>query len=145
MLDYYIYLWKITWLDVLAVSSITIFIIARLLWKVGNDLKRYKRWGRLLIIPRVGFWLGILGAYLLMFNLANPDWFDQPGVIQGEIQGKSLTNSSANPYSIQVKRGTEPLTLWVDYQTYKTLNIEDQVKIKALPNHLIVYQCEVLP
>lgn len=145
MFDYYSYLWKITWPEVIITSSIFVFIMARLIGKVRQDLKRYKKWGRLLIILRVGFWSGILVSYLLMFNEDNPDWFARPLEVQGELQGKSLTNSQQNPYSLQVQEGTLLLSLGVDYRTYKTLNLGDKVRINALPNHLEVYQCEVLP
>ncbi|WP_425806996.1 hypothetical protein ACHOLT_07675 [Desulfitobacterium sp. Sab5] len=145
MLDYYIYLWKITWPEVLGLIFLIPFVLARLIWKVGKDLKRYRKWGRLLIIPKTGFWLGILSCYLLMFYFAIPDWFISPKEIQGEIQGKFLTDSQVKPYSIQVKAGSDPITLSVDYRTYKTLNLGDEVKIKELPNRLEVYQCEVLP
>lgn len=145
MLDYYIYLWKTTWPEVLGLICLIPFIIARLIWKVVKDLERYRRWGRLLIIPKAGFWLGILSSYLLMFYFANPDWFIPPKEVQGEIQGKYLTNSQGNPYSIQIKTGMDSLTLSVDYRTYKALNLGDKVKIKDLPNRLEVYQCEILP
>ncbi|AHF08653.1 hypothetical protein [Desulfitobacterium metallireducens] len=145
MLNYYRYLWKISWPEVIMTSIISVFLLVRLIEKVRHDLKQYKKWGRLFIILRVGFWSVILGAYLLMFSLDNPDWFEHPKEIQGELQGKSLSNSQDNPYSLQVQEGTQTLSLWVDYRTYKTVNLGDQVKIKVLPNCLEVYQCEVLP
>lgn len=126
-------------------STIIVFLLARLIVKVGRDLKHYKKWGRLIIILRVGFWSGIAFSYLLMFGQTNPDWFTHPREIQGELQGKSLTNSQKNPYSIQVQEGTISVSLLVDYRTYRTLELGDQVKIKALPHYLEVYQCEVLP
>lgn len=126
-------------------SIAIVFLLARLIEKVRHDLIRYKKWGRLIIILRVGFWSGIFVSYLLMFSLANPDWFSRPRAIQGELQGKSLTNSQESPYSLQVQEGTLTLSLGVDYRTYKTLELGDQVRIKALPNCLKVYQCEVLP
>lgn len=145
MRDYYTYLMKITWPEVIITSSIIIFLLARLIRKVRRDLKRYKKWGRMLIILRVGFWVGIALAYLFMFGRAYPDWFSRPREIQGELQGKSLTNSQENPYSVQIQEGTMLLSLSVDYRTYKTLELGDQVKMTALPHRLEVYQCEILP
>lgn len=126
-------------------SSIIVFLLARLVKMLRHDLRRYKKWGRMLIILRVGFWTSIALSYILMFGQANPDWFTRPREIRGELQGKSLTNSQENPYSIQVQEGTLSVSLLVDYRTYKTLELGNQVKITALPHRLEVYQCEVLP
>ncbi|MEA4900869.1 hypothetical protein [Desulfitobacterium sp.] len=145
MLDYYSYLFKITWPEFVLTSLVIIFILARLVAKVIQDLKRYKKWGRLLLIFKIGFWMGIIAAYLLMFGQANPDWFAHPKEIQGELIGKSLTHSQENPYSLQIQEETHSLSLFVDYRTYKTLEVGDQISLKALPNRMEVYQCEVLP
>lgn len=145
MVNYYSYLWKMTWLEVVATGFVTVFILGRLVWKIVRDFKRYKRWGRLVLLFRVGFWLGILGIYLLMFSLAEPDWLARPGELQGEVQGKSLTDSTLYPYSVELKAGAGPQSVWVDYRTFKTVNPGDRVKIEYLPNRLEVYRCEVLP
>jgi hypothetical protein len=146
MADYYFYLWKATWPDVIGFLGICLFVLGRLLWKGWTKFKQGSRHREKLgfLFKGIG-WLLILGIYLFMLYLGEPDWFANPQWIQGEIQGKAMLQSSQHSYSVEVKSEFESKILIVDERSYRELSPGQKVKIKYLPNRLQVVTCEILP
>lgn len=149
MPDYYGYLWKATWIESTGFLVLCLFVIARLGWKGWQVWKVYKeqggRWRIIAFFLKGLGWAGILAVYLLMLYSSEPDWFSQPQWIQGEIQGKAMTQSSIHPYTVDVKTDNESITVMVDGLTYRELTPGQKVKMSILPHRLEVVTCEILP
>lgn len=146
MADYYLYLWKATWIEALGLLSLTLFVLTRLIWKASTGYKQgLSRWGKSIILFKALGWLGILSAYLLMLYVTEPDWFAKPLWIQGEVQGKTMTQNSLRPYTVEIQAETGSKTLVVDGLSYQELTPGQRVKMSYLPNRLEVVTSEILP
>lgn len=89
--------------------------------------------------------MGVLVAYLLMLYSSEPDWFSKPQWIQGEVQGKVMTQSTLYPYTVEVRADSTFKTLIVDDFSYRALSPGQNVKMSYLPHRLEVVTCEILP
>ena len=145
MADYYIYLGKATWIEVLGFLVLFIFVLVRMIgraWAVHKEgLGRWRKLG--VLLKGIG-WLGILSVYLFMLYAVEPDWFASPQWIVGEIQEKIMTESSVQPYIIKVKSEHESKNLSVDGFSYRELIPGQKVKMSYLPHRLEVVTCEIL-
>lgn len=146
MADYYLYLWRATWFEALGLLCLGVFVVARLIWKAFTIHKQGSgRLGKLIIVLKVVGWFGILSTYLLMLHGVEPDWFAKAQWIQGEVQGKAMTQSSRTPYTIEIQSEIGPKTLVVDGLSYQELSPGQRVKMSYLPHRLEVVTCEILP
>lgn len=149
MSDYYLYLGKATWIEVSGFLALCIFVLVRLAWKawIARSIKKRKvgRLGTVALILKGLAWIGVLAAYLLMLYSSEPDWFSKPQWIQGEIQGKAMTQSSHYPYTVEVRADSMSITLVVDDFSYRALSPGQKVKMSYLPHRLEVVTCEILP
>lgn len=146
MTDYYLYLWKATWFESLGFFCLSFFVVARLIWKAYAIHKQGSARFRKFIVFLKGLgWLGILSAYILMLYLTEPDWFAKPLWIQGEVQGKSMTQSSQHPYTVEILSETGRKTLVLDGLSYRELSPGQRVKASYLPHRLEAVTCEILP
>lgn len=146
MADYYMFLWRATWIKVVGFLVLCLFVLVRMLWKTWSAHKRgLGRWGELGVLLKGMGWLGILSAYLLMLYKVEPDWFAGPRWIEGEIQEKTMIENSKYPYSIDIKTDSKSYTLLVDQLSYRELIPGQKAKISYLPYRLEVITCEILP
>ena len=146
MADYYIYLWKATWIEGVGFLGLCLFVLVRMMWKVWNAHKQgLGRLVKLGVLFRGIGWLGVLSAYVLMLYVVEPDWFASPQWIVGEIQEKTMTESSLHPYTVEVKADFGSKTLIVDGFSYRELIPGQKVKMSYLPHRLEAVTCEILP
>lgn len=144
--DYYQYLWKATWIEALGIVLLGLFILIRYIWKAyAKTQKGLKLKDKLILIFKGMGWILVYSTYLLIFNASEPDWFAKPIQVQGEIQGKSMTPDSHNPYSIEIEWDSGRETLLLDSYTYRELETGQRVNVTFLPNRLQVISCEILP
>lgn len=144
MLEYYSYLWRTTWPNLSVLFLIWALVLSRLVWKFVVTW-RYARdaWGFFLMTGKALIWLGVLGVYTELLFFSQPDWLAQPGSIQGSVQGKAFDPGSRS-YVIDVRSGSVQTQYYVDFNVYKQLNIEDQVKLMYLPVRREVIRCELV-
>ena len=146
MSDYYLYLWKVSWIEALGFVCLTLLILARLIWKAVVVYKQGSTHFRKFVVFLKGLgWIGILSAYLLMIYVTEPDWFAKPQWIQGEVQGKTMTQSSGHPYTVEIQSEVGSKTLSVDELSYQELDTGQNVKMSYLSHRLEVVTCEILP
>lgn len=144
MADYYRYLWSTTWPYLIVLLLIWVIVLSRLSWKFINTW-RYARdaWGFLLWAIRASIWVVVLGAYTELLLFSQPDWFHEPGIIQGSVQGKSFDSGSSS-YVVDIRSGTQRKQFYVDYYVYEHLKVDDQVKFTYLPTRREVVRCELM-
>jgi len=144
MADYYRYLWSTTWPYLIVLFLIYGVVFSRLGWKFFRTW-RYARdaWGLLLWAVKALIWIGVLGAYTVLFLFSQPDWFHKPGIIQGSVQGKSFDSGSSS-YVLDIRSGAERKQFYVDYNVYEQLKVDDQVKLMYLPTRREVVRCELV-
>lgn len=146
MADYYLYIWKATWFEALSFLCLSIFIPARLIWKFHVRHKQGTgRFGLMLSLLQALGWIGVLSVYLLMLYRVEPDWFSRVQWLQGEVQGKSMTQSSLYPYTVEIQSESGLKTLVVDSLSFRELNPGQKVKMSYLPHRLEAVTCEILP
>lgn len=146
MSDYYLYLWKATWFEALGFLSLSFFVVGRLIWKVSMLHKQSSgNFEKFVVFIKGLGWLGILSAYLLMIYVTEPDWLAKPLWIQGEVQGKTMTQSSLHPYTVEIQSEAGRRTLFVDGLSYQELDTGQRVKVSYLSHRLEVVTCEILP
>lgn len=147
MAAYYAYLWKATWIEALAILVLGLFILGRMIWKYytksRQEIKRNDKF--LLGIKTVG-WFVIFVIYSVMFYQSEPDWFDRPAEIQGEILAKDVVPSpTSTSYKIEVQGTGEREVLYLDHYSYKELKIGQFVNATYLPHRQEVITCKILP
>lgn len=146
MSDYYLYLWKATELEALSFLCLSFFVVARFTWKAIIIQKQgAARFGKFVVFIKGLGWLGILSAYLLMIYVTEPDWFAKPLWIQGEVQGKTMTQSTQHPYTVEIQSEAGNKVLFVDGFSYQEFDIGQSVKMSYLSHRLEVVTCEILP
>jgi hypothetical protein len=146
MADYYQYLWKATWIEALGFLCLSIFVLARLIWKVHTRHKQGTgRYSLIISFFQAIAWIGVLCIYLLMLYRVEPDWFSRVQWLQGEVQGKSMTQSSLYPYTVEIQAESGSKTLVVDSLSFRELNPGQRVKMSYLPHRLEAVTCEILP
>ncbi|NMA69418.1 MAG: hypothetical protein GX958_08375 [Desulfitobacterium sp.] len=147
MAAYYAYLWKATWIEALGISVLVLFILGRLVWKFYIESRQeMKRSNKILLGAKSFGWLVILVIYSIMFYQSEPDWFDRPVQIQGEIVGKNaIPGVSSTSYKIQVQGSEESEDLYLDHYSYQELEIGQFVNATYLPHRQEVITCKILP
>lgn len=144
MADYYRYLWSTTWPNLIVLFLLYLFVIIRSGWKLVNTW-RYARdvWGILILTVKFAVWSGVLVVYTELFLFSQPDWFAQPGIIQGSVQGKAFDSGSSS-YVVDIRSGVQRKEFYIDYFLYKRLEVDDEVKLMYLPSRREVIRCELL-
>lgn len=144
MLEYYCYLWSTTWPYLVVVFLIWTVVLSRLVWKCV-DTWRYAHdaWGFLLLAGKMIIWIGVLAVYTELLFFSQPDWFSQPGYIQGSVEGKAY-DSASKTYILNIRSGPVQNQFNVDNYVYEYLNIDDQVRLMYLPIRREVVRCEVV-
>lgn len=144
MADYYRYLWSTTWPNLSVLFLIFGVVLSRLGWKFVSTW-RYARdaWGFFLWAGKALIWIGVLGVYTELLLFSQPDWFVQPGIIQGSVQGKAFDSGSSS-YVVDIRSGSERKQFYVDYYVYEQLKVDDQVKLMYLPSRREVVHCELV-
>lgn len=145
MTDYYIYLWKTTWIISSGIILLSLFVVIRLIIKgIKIFAKKSPNWKKAFYVLKAFGWLGILLIYFYIFYLSEPDWFSRPQWIQGEVVSKNTTDGDKHPYTISVQTDGNPLELAVDEFTYRELALEQEVKISYSLHRLEVVTCEII-
>ncbi|WP_242833082.1 hypothetical protein [Desulfosporosinus acidiphilus] len=133
-----------TWPNLIALLLIWGFILSRLVWKSIRTWRYHPSlWSFIVLGFKVLIWAGILGVYTELFLFSQPDWFKQPGYIQGTVMGKAY-DSRLRAYIIEVGDKTKQQSFYIDPNAYQQIKLEDQVKLMFLPVRRDVVQCEVL-
>lgn len=144
MTDYYHYLWSTTWPYLLVLFLIWGFVLFRLgikwlqTWRQARDA-----WGFFVFTGKILVWCVVLGVYTEIFLFSQPDWFKQPGLIQGSVQSKSF-RPEEGIYVLDIRSGSEQKQFYIDGTVYEQLKIDDQVKLTYLPVRHEVVRCELL-
>jgi hypothetical protein len=145
MAEYYLYLWKATWVEVLGLALLFFVVFMR----IGRIRTSYRQglgqWGKFVMILKGIGWLGIFSTYLLMFYVAEPDWFAKPHWVQGEILGKTMNQSSQYPYTLELQSEIDRINLFVDNLVYQEIKTGQRVKVSYLPHRREIVTCEILP
>lgn len=144
MADYYCYLWSTTWPHLIVLVLIWGVILTRLGWNLVGTW-RYERdvWGFLLLTGKTLIWVGVLGIYTKLLLFSQPDWFAQPGLIQGSVLEKGY-DSGLGSYMLVVRNDSEQRQFYIDQNVYEQLKVEDQVEIMYLPVRRDVVRCELM-
>lgn len=147
MAAYYAYLWKATWVEALAVLVLGLFVLGRLIWKFYlKSRQEMKRSDKILLGAKSFGWFAILIIYGIMFYQSEPDWFDGPAQIQGEIVAKNaIPGVSSTSYKIQVQGSEESEDLYLDHYSYKELEVGQFINATYLPHRQEVITCKILP
>jgi hypothetical protein len=65
MLDYYLYLWQVTWFEAFGFLALCLFIIVNLVWKTLDFHRQgWESFARLRFAFRILVWVGVLTIYL---------------------------------------------------------------------------------
>jgi hypothetical protein len=144
MSEYYRYLWRSTWPNLVVLALIWVLVLSRLIWKSRKTwLSAHHVWGFLLLSGKVLVWLFVLAVFTKLLLFSQPDWFAKPGMIQGTIAAKSF-DAGSNAYFLDIKDGSVQKKLYIDKNAYEQLKVKDQVKILYLPVRREVISCEIL-
>ncbi|MDR3600680.1 MAG: hypothetical protein P4L49_09415 [Desulfosporosinus sp.] len=144
MADYYSYLWSTTWPNVIVLFLIWGIVLSRLGWKILKTWRyAHDAGGFLRLTGKALIWIGVLAIYTELLLFSQPDWLAQPGFVQGSVQGKAY-DSGARAYVLDVRNGSEQQQFYVDYNVYKQIKVQDQVKLMYLPKRREVVRCELV-
>ena len=144
MLEYYSYLWRTTWPNLIVLFLIWAIVLSRFGWKFKATWRyAHDVWGFLVLAAKALIWIGVLGVYTELLFFSQPDWLSQPGYMQGSVVGKTY-DSGASTYVLDVRTGSEQNQFYVDYNVYEHIKVEDQVKLMYLPARREVVRCELV-
>lgn len=105
-------------------------------WRNEHDA-----WGFIVLAGKTLLWVGLLGIYIDLLLLSQPDWFAQPGIMQGTVLEKAY-DSGSRSYILEVRNGSELKQLFIDRDLYAQLKLNDQVELIYLPIRREVVRCE---
>ncbi|WP_088187714.1 hypothetical protein [Desulfosporosinus sp. FKA] len=144
MAAYYRYLWSATWPSLIGLFLIWGLVLGRLGWKFRYTWRfEHDALGFIVFGLKVLIWAGFLGVYTELLLLSQPDWFKQPGVIQGSVMGKAY-DSRLGAYVLEVGDNKKQQPFYIDHKAYEQIKLKDQVKLTYLPVRRDVVSCEVL-
>ncbi|WP_088228580.1 hypothetical protein [Desulfosporosinus sp. FKB] len=144
MAAYYRYLWSATWPNLIGLVLIWGVVLGRLGWKSRHTWRfEHDVLGFIVLGLKVLIWTGVLGIYTELLLLSQPDWFKQPGVMQGSVMGK-VYDSRLGAYVLEVGDKKKQQPFYIDQKAYGQIKLEDQVKLTYLPVRRDVVSCQVL-
>jgi hypothetical protein len=142
-LDYYKYLFKISWPALVGLFIIYSLLGIRLIQAVKKNVS-----GKQLKMPvliRFFFTLVVLSIYTTMFVRSYGDWFYQPSVSRGVVQSVAKNQTAIlEDYLLTLKSGEESITVSIDKSLYKNLITDDLIEIAYLPSKKEVFRCTIL-
>jgi len=147
MVEYYRYLFQISWPAGSLLVILYVFVLYRLFQKIKHVRKyEWDGWGIFVLCHKIIFWIFILMTYLLMFFRIYPDWLAQPAVYKGEVQDIDYDVAQGRYYMhLLPEAESGSVKLWVDERTFYEVELGSQVVVKSLYFRQEVYSCEVLP
>lgn len=140
-IDYYLYLFKISWPALSGLFLVCIFIGIKCLSILRKALAEKNYFSKFLAAAKSLFLVLIVFIYSLMFMDYNQDWLNDPAVSKGVIE--SLT-AEAEQYTLILRSGEEILTLSIDAAAFHKLHKNDLVEVTYLHQKKQVVQCSVL-
>lgn len=141
LLDYYKYLFALSWPGIAGLLAVSLFIIFRLVYSYRKIRVHHSFWERVIFGCRCVLGVAVLAIYLNMFFFYHQDWLYRPKSCMGRIHS---LNISAGSYVIELICGEEKQKFIINRSIFERLNKGDVVQVKYLPNKKEVYICKVL-
>jgi len=140
-IDYYLYLFKISWPALSGLFLVCIFLGAKCLSIFREALAEKNHFSKFLAATRSLFLVLIVFIYSLMFMDYNQDWLNNAAVSKGVIESLS---AEAEQYTLSLRSGEEILTLSIDAAAFHKLHKKDLVEVTYLRQKKQVVKCSVL-
>jgi hypothetical protein len=146
-LDYYRYLFKISWPALGGLFVIYSLLGIRFIQAVKKNVsgKRTILQDKLLILLRLFFTLIVLSIYTTMFVQSYGDWFYRPSVSRGVVQSIVKKQSATQEdYLLTLRSGEESITVSIGKGLHNHLLKDDLIEIAYLPRKKEVFRCTIL-
>lgn len=144
IIDYYRYLFKVSWPALSGLFLICLFLAGRFYLTVRTEAHR-----DVFRITKLAFRSILTGMvlviYFAMFFKNYGDWLYKPLTCQGIVQSvQSRTSGTKTEYLLTLQSGEENLTVIVDKQIEKNIKPHDLIEVSYLPQKKEAFHCKVL-